>query len=229
MRPASILQRRPSQSRALDILPSTPPATSSSAADAARSSSPNASAFVHRDRLFQLKHALVVRSDAPPADQAAAHHEITAEAAASMVRHGCVAVGEGANMPTTPEAVQLFFEAGVASAPARPPTRAASPPRPWRCSRMRPGSPGPSPTRSAGWTRSARHPRPLPVHGRRVRGAGQLPRRRQRRRLHPRGRRHARPRHGVGERTPRWLTPVEGAPTVHPKPRPGGDRCEHDP
>jgi hypothetical protein len=34
---------------------------------------PDATAFVHRDQLFQLKHAVVVGPDAPPADQAAAH------------------------------------------------------------------------------------------------------------------------------------------------------------
>jgi glutamate dehydrogenase (NADP+) len=36
-----------------------------------------------------------------------------------MVRHGCVAVGEGPNMPSTPEAVQLFLEAGVAFGPGK--------------------------------------------------------------------------------------------------------------
>src|SRR5512132_2552190 len=39
---------------------------------------PDATAFVHRDQLFQLKHAVVVvRPDAPPADQAAAHRAAT--------------------------------------------------------------------------------------------------------------------------------------------------------
>lgn len=49
----------------------------------------------------------------------ATQNELTAEAAATMVRHGCIAVGEGANMPTTPEAVQLFLEAGVAFGPGK--------------------------------------------------------------------------------------------------------------
>jgi glutamate dehydrogenase (NADP+) len=49
----------------------------------------------------------------------ATQNEITAEAAASMVRYGCFAVGEGANMPTTPDAVRLFLEAGVAFAPGK--------------------------------------------------------------------------------------------------------------
>jgi FAD/FMN-containing dehydrogenase len=38
---------------------------------------PDATAFVHRDQLFQLKHAVVVGPDAPPADQATAHRAAT--------------------------------------------------------------------------------------------------------------------------------------------------------
>ena len=38
---------------------------------------PDATAFVHRDQLFQLKHTVVVGPDAPPADQAAAHRAVT--------------------------------------------------------------------------------------------------------------------------------------------------------
>jgi hypothetical protein len=37
----------------------------------------DASAFVHRDQLFQLKHAVVVSPEAPPATQAAAHRAAT--------------------------------------------------------------------------------------------------------------------------------------------------------
>ena len=49
----------------------------------------------------------------------ATQNELTAEAAATMVRQGCVAVGEGANMPTTPKAVRLLLEAGVAFGPGK--------------------------------------------------------------------------------------------------------------
>jgi FAD/FMN-containing dehydrogenase len=38
---------------------------------------PDATAFVHRDQLFQLKHAAVVPADARPANQAAAHRAAT--------------------------------------------------------------------------------------------------------------------------------------------------------
>jgi FAD/FMN-containing dehydrogenase len=38
---------------------------------------PDATAFVHRDQLFQLKHAVVLDPEAPPANQAAAHRAAT--------------------------------------------------------------------------------------------------------------------------------------------------------
>jgi glutamate dehydrogenase (NADP+) len=49
----------------------------------------------------------------------ATQNELAADAAATLVRNGCVAVAEGANMPTTPEAVKVFQEAGVAFGPGK--------------------------------------------------------------------------------------------------------------
>ena len=49
----------------------------------------------------------------------ATQNEITGKEAAEMVRGGCTAVGEGANMPTTPEGIRIFQEAGVAFAPGK--------------------------------------------------------------------------------------------------------------
>ncbi len=49
----------------------------------------------------------------------ATQNEITGEDAARMVKGGCIAVGEGANMPTTPDGVHAFLEAGVAFAPGK--------------------------------------------------------------------------------------------------------------
>ncbi|GAA2358467.1 NADP-specific glutamate dehydrogenase [Dactylosporangium salmoneum] len=49
----------------------------------------------------------------------ATQNEIDAEDAAALVAGGCIAVVEGANMPTTPEAVRLFAEAGVRFAPGK--------------------------------------------------------------------------------------------------------------
>jgi glutamate dehydrogenase (NADP+) len=49
----------------------------------------------------------------------ATQNEIDAAAAKLLVRNGCIAVGEGANMPSTPEAIDVFHDAGVSFAPAK--------------------------------------------------------------------------------------------------------------
>ncbi|UBU11501.1 NADP-specific glutamate dehydrogenase [Nonomuraea gerenzanensis] len=49
----------------------------------------------------------------------ATQNELTGRDAAFLVDNGCVAVGEGANMPTTPEAIKVFLEAGVAFGPGK--------------------------------------------------------------------------------------------------------------
>jgi glutamate dehydrogenase (NADP+) len=49
----------------------------------------------------------------------ATQNEIDKAAALSLVKNGCIAVGEGANMPSTPEAVEVFHKAGVSFAPAK--------------------------------------------------------------------------------------------------------------
>ncbi|HWN66668.1 MAG TPA: NADP-specific glutamate dehydrogenase [Haliangium sp.] len=49
----------------------------------------------------------------------ATQNEIEAEDAATMVRNGVIAVGEGANMPSTLEAAHRFLDAGVLFAPAK--------------------------------------------------------------------------------------------------------------
>jgi glutamate dehydrogenase (NADP+) len=49
----------------------------------------------------------------------ATQNEITGKDAAKMVKNGCIAVGEGANMPTTPEGVKVFLEAGIAYGPGK--------------------------------------------------------------------------------------------------------------
>lgn len=80
----------------------------------------------------------------------ATQNELTADDARTLVANGVLAVAEGANMPTTPEGVAVFQEAGAAFAPARPPTPAGWPPAPWRCSRTPPGTRGASPARRSG-------------------------------------------------------------------------------
>ncbi len=49
----------------------------------------------------------------------ATQNEIGAAAARQLVQNGCIAVGEGANMPSTPEAIEIFLDGGVAFGPAK--------------------------------------------------------------------------------------------------------------
>ncbi|MGI6778972.1 MAG: NADP-specific glutamate dehydrogenase [Acetivibrionales bacterium] len=49
----------------------------------------------------------------------ATQNELDGEAAEKLVVGGCFAVGEGANMPCTPEAVKVFLDNGVLFAPAK--------------------------------------------------------------------------------------------------------------
>ncbi len=57
-----------------------------------------------------------------PADVAmpsATQNELTGTDAKNLIKNGVMAVGEGANMPSTPDAVRLFQEAGVLFAPGK--------------------------------------------------------------------------------------------------------------
>jgi glutamate dehydrogenase (NADP+) len=49
----------------------------------------------------------------------ATQNEIDGKSAQTLVNNGCKAVGEGANMPSTPEAANLFQDAGVVLGPAK--------------------------------------------------------------------------------------------------------------
>ena len=49
----------------------------------------------------------------------ATQNELNAESAKALLANGCFAVAEGANMPCTPEAVDLFQSAGILFAPAK--------------------------------------------------------------------------------------------------------------
>ena len=46
-------------------------------------------------------------------------NELNGESAKALIANGVMAVGEGANMPSTPDAVKAFQEAGVLFAPAK--------------------------------------------------------------------------------------------------------------
>ena len=49
----------------------------------------------------------------------ATQNELKGESAKALVANGCFAVSEGTNMPCTPEAVDIFQEAGILFAPAK--------------------------------------------------------------------------------------------------------------
>jgi glutamate dehydrogenase (NADP+) len=49
----------------------------------------------------------------------ATQNELTGRDAGALVRNGCLAVAEGANMPCTPDAVRTFHDAGVAFGPGK--------------------------------------------------------------------------------------------------------------
>ena len=49
----------------------------------------------------------------------ATQNELNIEEARTLVRNGCIAVGEGANMPSTPEAVDVFLEHKILFGPGK--------------------------------------------------------------------------------------------------------------
>ena len=49
----------------------------------------------------------------------ATQNELDENSAMTLVANGCIAVGEGANMPSTPEAVEVFHKNGVLFGPAK--------------------------------------------------------------------------------------------------------------
>jgi glutamate dehydrogenase (NADP+) len=49
----------------------------------------------------------------------ATQNELEEGDAEKLIENGCIAVGEGANMPCTPEAVHAFLDAGIAFGPAK--------------------------------------------------------------------------------------------------------------
>ena len=49
----------------------------------------------------------------------ATQNELDGDAAATLVKNGCGVVAEGANMPSTPEAIEVFQKAGILYAPGK--------------------------------------------------------------------------------------------------------------
>ncbi|MCY1179862.1 NADP-specific glutamate dehydrogenase [compost metagenome] len=83
---------------------------------------------VKRGRISELaeRFGLEFRADVRPWSLAcdialpcATQNELDAEDARALLRNGCLCVAEGANMPTTLEAVDIFIEAGILFAPGK--------------------------------------------------------------------------------------------------------------
>jgi glutamate dehydrogenase (NADP+) len=66
---------------------------------------------------FEKKKPWQVKCDV--AFPSATQNEISGEDAKALVKNGCMAVGEGANMPTTPEGISVFQKAKILYAPGK--------------------------------------------------------------------------------------------------------------
>lgn len=67
--------------------------------------------YIEKKRPWQIKCDVAFPS--------ATQNEISGEDAKVLVKGGCMAIGEGANMPTTPEGIQVFQEAKILYAPGK--------------------------------------------------------------------------------------------------------------
>src|SRR5512136_137976 len=67
--------------------------------------------YVHGGNIWEIPCQVAMPS--------ATQNEINGKDAATLVKNGCIAVGEGANMPTTPEGVKVFLDAKIAYGPGK--------------------------------------------------------------------------------------------------------------
>lgn len=68
-------------------------------------------------KYFEGKYPWEIKCDA--AFPSATQNEIHEADAKKLVKNGCIAIGEGANMPSTPEAVEVFLDAKILYAPGK--------------------------------------------------------------------------------------------------------------
>jgi glutamate dehydrogenase (NADP+) len=68
-------------------------------------------------KYFEGKRPWAVKCDI--AFPSATQNELSESDAKTLVKNGCMAIGEGANMPTTPEGVKVFQQAGILYAPGK--------------------------------------------------------------------------------------------------------------
>jgi glutamate dehydrogenase (NADP+) len=71
----------------------------------------NAAKFVPEGRIWDVPAEVAMPS--------ATQNELNGQDAQKLVKNGLIAIGEGANMPSTPEAVHTFLKAGVLFAPGK--------------------------------------------------------------------------------------------------------------
>ena len=68
-------------------------------------------------KYFEKKRPWSIKCDI--AFPSATQNEISGEDAKMLVKNGCIAIGEGANMPTTPEGIKVFQNAKILYAPGK--------------------------------------------------------------------------------------------------------------
>lgn len=68
-------------------------------------------------KYFEGRRPWAVKCDV--AFPSATQNEVSEADAKALVRNGCIAIGEGANMPTTPEGVEIFQKAKILYAPGK--------------------------------------------------------------------------------------------------------------
>ena len=68
-------------------------------------------------KYFENKQPWSVKCDI--AFPSSTQNEISGEDAKTLVKNGCIAIGEGANMPTTPEGIEVFQKAKILYAPGK--------------------------------------------------------------------------------------------------------------
>jgi glutamate dehydrogenase (NADP+) len=68
-------------------------------------------------KYFEKKRPWSIKCDI--AFPSATQNEISGEDAKTLVKNGCIAIGEGANMPTTPEGIKVFQTAKILYAPGK--------------------------------------------------------------------------------------------------------------
>lgn len=72
----------------------------------------------HKDAVYR-ENGNIWEISSQVAMPSATENELNGKDAKTLVKNGCIAVGEGANMPTTPEGVEVFLKAGIAYGPGK--------------------------------------------------------------------------------------------------------------